>query len=629
MPTSIPSLDKEQVAENNPLPPVPPSDGITPELHGFLKDFVATVRSAHTSNQLGDSTFNWQVMLAVDDVAQYNLGSQGSFYHPIYGTFTGNYVQFDSMDAAGIVGGPVGFTKVSWVVTNIIGRTLDGIVQGLLCSETIPVSGTFGWILTKGVNIYQLTVSETVKRNDSLSWTPTGLQFDPDTTPFGQVMLITDGVIAPGDFLVKLVGASGAVLGRIAALEAQLDGLANAGLEDRLNEQLSLVQRNMDTSLLVMTKRIRSLTPDGSSITETQFLQSLTNFKNLASIASANAALAAKYTDVSLQATVEFTKQAKTGRDESKFYSEASGMFSVDAGLSASNASFNADASAGFSASASSFADDAGVHAAAALVSETNASVSEGNASASASASGGYASDASISESNAHAYSLVAASNMVDLAVVTATVATHSTAIADHTGKLTAWWNVTAIAGDNTASLEVLANNSGGRILLNAANVDIHGDLLVTGTITTPKLDAVAVTTPKIADQAVTNWVSATGFGGTIDATGGAGSMTMANATITTVGGVIKVDFQCNASKSGPSAVYRLEFYRDATLIGRTYHITPSGTGFEIPQSCFIIDSPAAGTYTYTAQFGTLSGGGSGSHLNIDNADIFIQEFKK
>lgn len=641
------TLPKDEVTENIPFPITPPSQDVSPELYGFLKDTLAQVRDAHVKNQLGDSTFNWQVMLALDEIPSHTLGSSGSFYHDTYGIFRGTYVQFESIDSGGMVGGPIGFGKDQWGATNEFGRCRDGICRGLICAESLPLEGQYGWILTQGINFSQLTVDAAIKSKDSLGWTVDGLVEDQNAGTIGQVLVITAGIIPPGGFTLSLsLGAPNlasrtvALESRIADLEAQIQSLVNSGVGTAIDQALTFYADGISTQLTALARRITSITPDGSSIQDTQFLQSLTNLENSALLSRKQALLAQQLGATQLAATVQLTKEAKTGRDESQYYSEASGQFSVEAGLSSINASLSATASAGFSASAGTYADAAGVSATAAVTAQTAAEVartgsetaatasttardassasatdsaasasashtselaaaaSASGASGSATASSTSAANASTSESNAYTYSLVAASNQIDLTTLTATVTTQASAITDIEGKQEAYFSVTAIAGDNTASVTILADNSGGRIAL-VGDVDIHGDLVVDGTIITEKIGSNAVT---LMIAAETN-PSAISIPHDKPTLGGVYVDGIAITFPTPTGAPIRLDFNCLGQRplyeSGAVIYVRLVRIQSAT--------TTDITGWQEAEKAsrvLFLDVPSAGSScVYQAQY--------------------------
>lgn len=127
------------------------------------------------------------------------------------------------------------------------------------------------------------------------------------------------------------------------------------------------------------------------------------------------------------------------------------------------------------------------------------------------------------------------------LAPLSATVSTHSSAIALLNGYTEARWVTTAVAGSGRAQLAIFANANGGGGVDIVGDVKIDGDLLVTGSVSSSELAA--------------NSASLSGFD--TDATGFALTTSWQDAaevTLSMIGGVAKIDFGAFVGGKGESS---------------------------------------------------------------------------
>jgi len=172
--------------------------------------------------------------------------------------------------------------------------------------------------------------------------------------------------------------------------------------------------------------------------------------------------------------------------------------------------------------------------------------------------------------------------------------------------------NSTGIGTNNIKDASITAAKMDTDSVATAAIVDANVTTakLATNAVTTVKITDLNVTTAKIADGAVTPAKKAV-LGQQISASCGSASGTSASftnignqtVTITTTGRPVWVGLQADggstaASIGGASTTTAIRFQRDSTAISVQYAV--SG---QVPASAFWhIDTPAAGTYTYTAQ---------------------------
>jgi hypothetical protein len=89
---------------------------------------------------------------------------------------------------------------------------------------------------------------------------------------------------------------------------------------------------------------------------------------------------------------------------------------------------------------------------------------------------------------------------------------------------------------------------------------------------------------------------------------------TIASLTIATTGKPVQLSFSVDCNFTVQGAWVRLQFYRDSSTIGQIIQAEPgatSGSNANSPVSLILIDTPSAGTYTYTCRAvgGAYAGG--------------------
>jgi hypothetical protein len=89
---------------------------------------------------------------------------------------------------------------------------------------------------------------------------------------------------------------------------------------------------------------------------------------------------------------------------------------------------------------------------------------------------------------------------------------------------------------------------------------------------------------------------------------------TIASLSITTSGNPVQLTFAVDMNALGIAAYTRMQFYRNSTGIGQTLQAEPgasAGSGANITLNATYIDTPAAGTYTYSYRVIGVSSGGN------------------
>ena len=89
----------------------------------------------------------------------------------------------------------------------------------------------------------------------------------------------------------------------------------------------------------------------------------------------------------------------------------------------------------------------------------------------------------------------------------------------------------------------------------------------------------------------------------TLSATGS----TIQSATITTSGFPVQITITGDAEPAG-AGWHELQIYRDSTAIGEIFHIETTGGGINMTIAMSVIDTPVAGTYTYSVKMVRSSG---------------------
>jgi hypothetical protein len=86
-------------------------------------------------------------------------------------------------------------------------------------------------------------------------------------------------------------------------------------------------------------------------------------------------------------------------------------------------------------------------------------------------------------------------------------------------------------------------------------------------------------------------------------------SAALVSATITTVGYPVQIFVTGDAENASAGGWARLQLYRDSTAIGNKVHVEGSAGSENIPFALQFIDTPSAGTYTYSIKTVDTAGG--------------------
>lgn len=200
-------------------------------------------------------------------------------------------------------------------------------------------------------------------------------------------------------------------------------------------------------------------------------------------------------------------------------------------------------------------------------------------------------------------------------------------------------WEVNT--GTNVASITQTAASgfddgtwNGSAIEITASDITLDGDVVITGTLTTEKLEANAVTNRQVSQTAgaislsVDTWTDVASFSFTSE---GIGVELQATADF---------DISVNVSAAGTGPVFaQLRLLRDSTVLRTSQAIreTSSSSGIEtinVTQSMNHNDIPSSGTYTYKlqARFATTTGTPSGANIlsdDVSGRSLMAVEYKR
>ena len=90
-----------------------------------------------------------------------------------------------------------------------------------------------------------------------------------------------------------------------------------------------------------------------------------------------------------------------------------------------------------------------------------------------------------------------------------------------------------------------------------------------------------------------------------------ASGVTIVSVNITTGGNPVQVTVTGDAENSTAGGWIKLQLYRDSTAIGKIIHVESSAGSENIPYALNVIDSPAAGTYTYSLKTASTAAAGN------------------
>ena len=113
---------------------------------------------------------------------------------------------------------------------------------------------------------------------------------------------------------------------------------------------------------------------------------------------------------------------------------------------------------------------------------------------------------------------------------------------------------------------------------------------------------------------------------GTKQSTISASGVTIVSTNITTSGYPIQVLVTGDAENNGAGAWVKLQLYRDSTAIGKIIHVEGSAGSENIPYALTVIDTPSAGTYTYSLKTASAVAGGSYTFGETDGPVLSVIE---
>lgn len=142
---------------------------------GISDRFLLLLRHDLRELSLGVSQIGIEHISVVRTTQEYPLGARGKFWCSAYGMSVVRYVKFSTMVAG--VGGPVGFLAAAatfnWIVTNDFSASAAGLACGLLPQDSVPASGSYGWVLVQGANRQAVGIkgAESHSAQEPLAWT--------------------------------------------------------------------------------------------------------------------------------------------------------------------------------------------------------------------------------------------------------------------------------------------------------------------------------------------------------------------------------------------------------------------------------------------------------------------------
>lgn len=345
-------LPTGQTLESNPFSLSVPSSirTVSPDLYEFLRVLTTNLREQQDRNQAGDTSFDWQMILALHSEPEYALGSLGRFSHPDYGLLRARYVRFAVTEGMGQpVSRVAGSQGLSWAVAS----KLNDSWLGLVAAYETPEVGEYGWVLTEGTNL--TTIRADARPQPGGTVTVGG-------KPVGQFaggLVVEETVkflIPPATVRLSLESAGG---GAGAGGSALLDPLGFGTQIREIREYLEREGANGDLALEILSRRVTQLTDDRASVEYTERLQAMANFKNLSELAALQAGRFSNTASINAIATNQMVRDAKVYRDEAGLYAASATEFSNSAGLGAAQASVSAGQAAESSLTAAGYSAQA------------------------------------------------------------------------------------------------------------------------------------------------------------------------------------------------------------------------------------------------------------------------------
>lgn len=339
---------------------------LNPEAAEHFAEQAATLRLTHDKNQAGDSTFPTALLFELSPRPLYTLGSEGRFYHEIYGIFKAKYVKFDSMDAAQPRGAPLGLlpsTEESlWVATNSFGKSQSAFVLGMCFAERVPVNGEYGWVVFSGVNLTPVEVAEPVKARDQITWTQSGRFSTKYGAPFGVALADSAGdMLSTGELWLDIGGRGYDFTGLLTRLESleerhipeeiDIDGVLTQ-VYTTFEAELARTSASMEGKVSILERKILSISDSGLRAEVQEFMNLTAFFKDQAIGAAEQAGIQADAANAILRSveavrtqTGVMVKSATEMANKAEIQNQISGGWAVASAKSAQEASAGADES--------------------------------------------------------------------------------------------------------------------------------------------------------------------------------------------------------------------------------------------------------------------------------------------
>jgi hypothetical protein len=328
---------------------------LNPELYEFLRKLTTTLRDEHNRTQAGDTTFDWQMMLGLDDLPRFTLGSLGSFSHPQFGLIRGRYVRFSSIQnkpdysPVGFVAGPL---SLEWQFTNILGSAQDSACRGLIASYVPPRIGQYGWIITEGVNFTALFLTENPGSGDTVQWgeSPIGRYLGTGAEKVGDFYKVSAGTVRIG------------LEGTVSLMTGGADNAFDLGYGKQIREirrRLDLQGAQSQLFIELLSRQITELTDDRASVELLDQIQAAANWANLGNTALKNIERYSRLTDIAAQSAQSILRDVRAYRNEAGFFAESSIQFNSAASLNMAAASVSAGQAAEASLTAEGYAAQA------------------------------------------------------------------------------------------------------------------------------------------------------------------------------------------------------------------------------------------------------------------------------
>lgn len=191
--------------------------------------------------------------------------------------------------------------------------------------------------------------------------------------------------------------------------------------------------------------------------------------------------------------------------------------------------------------------------------------------------------------------------------------------------------------GNTLASPIVPFAISGGVCFMNS--VVINGALIQNATITNAQIANLTVGTAQMAANSITNISTNTAPGSVVvgAGTGVLSNVDMVSVTVTTTGAQVEIDVGCIAlvagGTGGTGSVCNLSVYRDGSQVTNGMVFDLGATSAAVPfvgqVTLTVLDTPAAGSHTYTLHGQFTKSSAAAMSMSCKNNFIKVMEIKK